>query len=120
LPDAAAKINNNQETIIATVTMVQIKNVAERTMSWTKSQTDESQSVSFFIPKNLLIWNLHCQFKSVFWLQSIHGTVSSANAVQLNITLQKIFSQKIVAIRNISLVMNKVTKAKKATKVTKC
>jgi hypothetical protein len=40
LPEAHAKIYINPEITKATVTMVQIKNVADKTISWTKSPTD--------------------------------------------------------------------------------
>ena len=40
LPDAAAKMYMIQETINAIVTMVQIKNVADKTISWTNNPTE--------------------------------------------------------------------------------
>ena len=40
LPEAAAKIYIRPETIKAIVTTVQIKNVADRTISWTNTHTE--------------------------------------------------------------------------------
>jgi hypothetical protein len=54
LPEAAAKIYINPETIKAIVTTVQIKNVADRTISWTNKPTEVAVSVDltlFLMPR---------------------------------------------------------------------
>ena len=54
LPEAAAKIYINPETIKATVTTVQIKNVADKTISWTNNPTEVGSPVAltlFLMPR---------------------------------------------------------------------
>lgn len=53
-PELAAKINISPETISATVTNVPIKNVAESTISCTKSPTDVGLSVIFCLMPKVL------------------------------------------------------------------
>ena len=49
LPHAAAKINISPDTISAIVTTVPIKNVAERTISWTNTDTDVASHFSLML-----------------------------------------------------------------------
>ncbi len=48
-PELAAKMNMIPETTSAIVTSVPMKNVADSTMSWTKSPTDVESSVSLVL-----------------------------------------------------------------------
>lgn len=67
LPELAAKIYIIPDTTNATVTIVPIKNVAERMMSWAKSPTDVASPsflTLFLMPRVSYTLNLHCPLMS--------------------------------------------------------